>query len=322
MEAVLLDKKGDVLDKGEAVLVYRHPISRQGWACDELVSLFQKAVRRGEREVALAAFAEVAVMAELFPDGAQAKALRTQAVNRISVTAMEDVGVANPALVLAVLEACLPLTARTSRRAPFSWATTAACIEALCASRKTRVQSWLYHAYGAAENAEAAREEGLAVRRLALDDAAALAQVPLSDANCFQCIGDAAALETLWRRLQSSAAAWPRLVRLLGLARKQLSASSQRACIALALALQHYGLLDEEAAAALPLASVEVVRRLRCGEYEVRMLEGAVDKHTAAGRAQGKTTRDFRREGTRVAPEDKRFKDPRLEELYLNSKRV
>lgn len=148
------------MNKGKAKLIYRHSTSFHGFQVDELKSALQKAIRRGQSDTACKAFAEMSNLLSLFPNQTIAKSIRTNAINRVIICALEDVGVANPPLVLYTLENLLPMTWK-KKRADFDFESVITCVMRLADSPKSRVTSWLHHAYGVEANRELSAAEGL-----------------------------------------------------------------------------------------------------------------------------------------------------------------
>src|SRR3990170_1353739 len=106
-------------NKNKAHLGYRNSKSWHGLRIDELKSHMQKAIRRGNFDEASKAFASMANMLDLFPGETLAKSIRTNAINRIVICALEDVGVAAPSIVMGVLRRLLPMTRKGKKRAEF-----------------------------------------------------------------------------------------------------------------------------------------------------------------------------------------------------------
>lgn len=222
------ESKSKVENKmGKAKLIYRHSTSFHGFQMDELKSAMQKAIRRGQSSTACKAFAEMSNMLQLFPGQTLAKSIRTNALNRVIICALEDVGVANPPLVLYTLQSLLPMSWK-KKRAEFDFELVISCIELLAASEKSRVTSWLHHAYAVPANRELSEAEGLCWRSLDLRHA------DLSEPNCFRY--SEAEEAGLVRRIGEQG----RLGHWLALAWSQLS--ERRPALSLGLALAYFHL--------------------------------------------------------------------------------
>lgn len=298
-------------DRNRAVLAYHQDADYTGLKINLLKSQMQKCIRRGLDEQAVYALASMANMARLFPGESRAQGIRTNALNRVMISALEDVGPADAEVVLVVLETLLPMT-RGRQRAAFSLAAAVGCVQLLCAARKSRVGSWLHKAFHA-RNGALATAQGFGAELHAVEPMSA----PLGDANLFGCLDDAAACGILLERCEKESR-WPALQRVLRTAWRQLS--EKRPAAALALAVEHYALAPEEATGlALALAQARVdaalIERLERHDYTIEILPCAIDKHTAAGRAQGKGRAEFVSDGALVTNEHPRFTDERHERL-------
>src|SRR3989304_725323 len=90
-------------DRNRAVLAYHQDADYTGLKSNLLKSQMQKCIRRGLDEEAVYALASMANMARLFPGESRAQGIRTNALNRVIVSALEDVGPAAPDGALAVV---------------------------------------------------------------------------------------------------------------------------------------------------------------------------------------------------------------------------
>jgi len=190
----------------------------------------------------------------------------------------------------------------------------AQCILELAASRKTRVTSHLYHAYGMRENHEMAREQGLDVHAVDLSTA------PLADANCFQCLQqDKQVQDAVVERFLAASfhlGPWRTQIR-----DAYMYLSEKRPVVAFALALLHYKVKVEPLLGRTiePICQARL-ESLENHDFEMVISDDAVDMHTAHGRGLGKTVADFRSNGARLANEDPAFHDAALVYVYINGK--
>lgn len=297
--------------KGKAQLIYRQCKGWHGERVDEVKSDMQKRIRRGD-SLAVYNFAEQVNLCRLFPDDTLAKGIRTNAINRLAVTSAEDVGVADLGTVLVVLRTLLPQTWK-KKRSPFNYAASVACVELLCQARKTRISSWLYHAYGLARKRQLASELGLAV---ALGDVP-MTDTPLDDLNLFRCFENKSE-KLIWERIASSVKAdspYAELMKWLKLAYDHQS--EKRPFLSLALATLHFK--PPVNLPALPLSSPERIRELEEHEYELSILPDSVDKHTARGRAMGADRLLFVERGAIVHNEALEYRDENLIRIYAHN---
>ena len=302
------------MEKNKAVLVYRQSKSYHGLRIDELKSHMQKSVRRGAGDEACKAFSSMTNMLELFPNEPMAKAIRTNALNRVLVCVLEDVGAANPTLVLYVLRRLLPMSWRKQRK-PFSLAAALECLQLMAASPKSRITSHLYHAYGVAANRELALEQRLPVGNVDLSTA------PLSNPNCFRCWDQGKQAQDLVmnRFFQSEHAA--RLDGVCWLKEAYAQLSEKRPVVAFALACAHLDLSAESMLYKGACVSENALRAYKQHDFDLEILADAVDVHTARGRQSGRTAADFRHRGAAVEREDPRLHNDALLYIYTHTKK-
>jgi hypothetical protein len=310
-------------NKNKAILEYRHSKSWHGLPIDQLKSHMQKAIRRGNFDEASKAFASMANMLDLFRGETLAKAIRTNAINRIVICALEDVGVAAPSVVMDVLRRLLPMT-KQGKRVEFVMDIALACIKALCSAPKTRVMSHLYHAYGVATN----RAQALALH-LPVEQVVDFATYPLDNPNILQCWDAKQADEVMQRLFEEQG---KRLGECKDGEKTKLDPrnqnamhwawrlSEQRPVLQFFVALVHFD-LRVEPCDSWPVVSEKLVTTLEEHEFDLEIWAEALDVHTAAGRQAGKNATNFRNEGAIVTNEDPRFADSRLLQIYLQSKK-
>ena len=104
----------------------------------------QKAIRRGLEEQALCSFFAGYDLLSFFPGKSTALAIQTNFINRLMVIATEDIGLANPLLLRAVLPILWDMSTERHTRKP---ELLAAIIKCLVASPKSRLCSHLAYAY-------------------------------------------------------------------------------------------------------------------------------------------------------------------------------
>ena len=302
------------MEKNKAVLAYRQSKSYHGLRIDELKSHMQKSIRRGAGDEACKAFASMTNMLELFPNEPLAKAIRTNAVNRVLVCVLEDVGAASPTLVLYVLRRLLPMSWRKHRK-PFSLAAALECLQLMAASPKSRITSHLYHAYGVAANRELALEQSLPVGDVDLRTA------PLSNPNCFICWDQGKPAQDLVMNRFFESEHARRLDGVSWLKEAYAQLSERRPVLAFALACAHLKLSAKSMLYTGAHVSKTALRAYKAHEFDVEILADAVDVHTARGRQSGKTAADFRHRGAAVDHEDPRLHNDTLLHIYAHTKK-
>jgi hypothetical protein len=296
-----------------------------GYAFDVVKSDFQKAIRTGREDQALKAFFEMYNMESLFPNNVSSKANRTNIMNRLMISAVEDIGPSQVSLVMRILKGVLRMQKKKERRDPKQLAE---YVHAAASSPgKTRICSHLWSTYGHPKGRILAKEKGLPIRELMQNDTFgtllhqkdpnvfALAYAWLegnkigkkvlrfewSTLRCFLCNNQILSMSDAWTLEECF-----------------YMLTERRPVLQFALALIILPNVEESInsssnnvdAPALPLAS------LLEGEYDYVPHPSAIDKHTHEGRRQGADNLKFIEEGAVVVPQDPRFWDPALVHIY------
>ena len=312
------DEKEGSAFVGRAVAKHNGCVDPWGNPADVAKSNFQKCVRRGMPKEAVRSFFSCYNMEALFPDAQAAKALRTNIINRLLVCVAEDVGVANVALLKKCLEVALPMACRQVPRDPGALG---ALVALAAASKKSRVQSHLFHAY-APENAELATELGLRVSPPDPEDP------DLADPNCFALLGEKKD-DVLWKKIEEAA---PEIAPLLRRAHSKASEFNKRAFMQCALTVAHFSLagglqssiVKTGFSEKLPDKSMrkDVLADLLLNKFELVPIPEAYDKHTSIGRGKSSSTaQQFREVGALVTDPHPDFRFEALEKIYLASKK-
>lgn len=124
------------------VLTRRSKMTAKGFHYADLVSALQKFVRRGMANEA------ISVVVELYNFSIYESYTLTNLVSRLCVITVEDIGIANPSLVVNTLRELIKF--RTKKNDIKKYPTLERLIhivELLCESEKTRYMSWIYNAY-------------------------------------------------------------------------------------------------------------------------------------------------------------------------------
>jgi hypothetical protein len=141
-------------DKGQAVARMGSDKDYFGISIDVRKSDVQKAIRLGNEKQALASFFAVFMMPSFFPRvegeeetykvASRCQGMVTNMINRLIVSALEDIGPANPALVRKVCITLMNMSEDPKLRDP---QTLVRIITLMCRSKKSRVCSHLFHAH-------------------------------------------------------------------------------------------------------------------------------------------------------------------------------
>lgn len=298
-----------------------------GHSFDVMISALQKYIRRSEVEWAVEVAVECWRMGELDP------APRTNLFNRVSIIAVEDVGVASLDRVCKVVDLLSDKKNRTLDNL-------IKCVVTLAdpSTLKTRVMSHLRHAYGWTEKS---RRYGLAI-----DETENNSLLHLFE----ECVKAKKREMFLWysrfiSSLSSSLSKVPKVpktkkpgfnssttdprVKLWEVLYPHLDPS-----VSLPL-MKGYWMASEKAPYIMVAMTVLVyqVERIEMdwvfadyggkvgsilrGDFIIEEIQSyAIDKHTIQGKRLGKTRKDFVMEGAIVIPEDPRFIDELLQEIY------
>lgn len=316
--------------------------TNSGIAVDVVKSDFQKSIRMGNAESALLSFFEMYNMETIFPDVRAAKANRTNIINRMMICAAEDIGPANIELVCLVLTLCLKMQERRESRNSHVFA---GLIEDMAASKKTRICSKLWHAYGAVENREMSIEKGLDIHPVGGggggEDEVNKA-IQRGDPNIFNLAKKAFDeketgnddIDKIWEALIVSSDLPKWVVELMQMAYTKLS--EKRPILQLALTMIVYpnsfqSIKNQERAEFVNIANnkaiyykkrwfgTEAMINLLSCNYDYFPNEKSIDKHTAEGRRNNADRNKFVTEGALVENEHPDYKDDVLDFIYVNS---
>lgn len=303
--------------KGKADDNFRKPLDPWGYGIKVRVSDLQKSIRLGLHRQALASFFSCFNMPKLF-DSPRAKAIRTNAINRLAVIAVEDVGVAHLPLVFHVLRE-IPKLKKTHN------ATELAIIVILLAhTRKTRVASHLYHSY-AAENTVLAKEKKLQT---------GAPTGGLEDPRWFGLIDEDP--EKVWWAISVQD---PKLHKLVFPYWKSVAKNNKRAYLQFALSAIYFERLPSTSErikrhkeSPLKFSGVSnltsLVNKLERndfdGEGKYAPMKVSYDMHTPEGRKtipRSEQKKLFKTEGAAVKRQHGRYYFPDLQYIYLHSKK-
>ena len=311
------DEEEDKIFIGKALAIHRHSIDPWGNEIDVVKSNFQKCIRLGKKREALYSFFSCYNMETIFPYNRAAKALRTNIINRLIVCVCEDVGVANVPLVLKTLEVAFPMSVRETTRSP---AMLAILVYDAAGSKKSRIQSHMYHAY-APENAKLASKLGLSTKPPNMDDP------DLSDPTCFALVGKNDPI--LWEKIEKTR---PGIAPLFKKAYTKAALSNKRAFLQCALAVTHFSiqkegekrdLVRQGLGIRLPDSKLieSILKALILNKFTLIPIPQAFDTHTKAGRQAGASKMKFKEEGAIVTNPHGLFIDQTLEKIYKASKK-
>lgn len=296
--------------RGKADPRYRVGCDPWGFSLSLRKSDLQKAIRRGNLDQALVAFYACFNMPLLFPNNPSAKASQTNILNRVMICAMEDVGVANPQLVREVTSRVFAMTAGKAKR---DGELMERLIEAMCVSKKVRIQSHLTHAYGS-KNREAVIAAGLTLRAEPLPS--------LEDPNWFK-VAERDPMR-VWVKLGAKPGGSKIYQPLLARVYTKVAQKNKRAVLQYALAEAHFKALGKisgpgpfDSPPVLPEAS-PYAHPARKNMMFMPPKDEAYDMHTAEGRSSSDKLK-FRSSGASVSNLDLSIHSPILERIYINS---
>jgi hypothetical protein len=140
---------------GESKSVYQHSTDPWGFSISVRENDMRKAIRRGDYRQAMVSFFVCYNLSRIFgSNDMDAKLIRTNILNRLVVCAVEDIGVANILLVNLVAKVINTLinSFKTNDNPnrhikDFVERSLASIIYQMCISKKTRIHSYMYHAY-------------------------------------------------------------------------------------------------------------------------------------------------------------------------------
>jgi hypothetical protein len=279
-------------------------ITRSGYKTDLIKSALQKWIRRGEQEKAvMAGF-------ELYDLGLIGKPIMSNLWNRLAVIAAEDIGPADPALSLGVIDTVLRGETKPNYLG--------AIIQLMAQSPKTRVMSHLWRSYTVGGlNDEMTRapsihwkdNDPLEIREVANMFAYRLCQ---KDYRCFYWLGRYLEISRGMkvgprnRRTKPEAIIWELLDCPL-LAKAYFTFRENRPFLSLGVMLAIHG--SEPPDHIDPYARLweDYVKPFLSGHYTIVVDDYCVDKHTKEGRSKGRGREDFVSEGAKICNECPKF---------------
>lgn len=274
----------------------------------------QKAIRRGLVEQALVAFHSMFSLAIIFPGNPNGKREQTNIINRIAVCAMEDVGVANVPLVMWAVRVCFGMTMYGEERKPFLLER---IIVALCHSKKTRVMSWMAHAYGHKNRALA--------YKFGIEPPLSIEADPLLTNPQWYNVAETDPL-AVWRVLGVDPAAKPKSRPMLYNIWTKIAQRNRPAVIRFALSVKHFKIkFSPLSANTAPVqekwlhADFDNVEDIRLNLIDKPPQECANDMHVRKAKTREEKIK-FRTEGSYVDNEEKSY-DPVgvLKQIYAES---
>jgi hypothetical protein len=288
-----------------------------GHPFDVMISALQKYTRRSEQTWAVEVAVELYRMGELDP------APRSNLFNRVMVIAVEDIGVADINLTLSVISLLIDKKNRTMDNL-------VAVVNDMASpnTKKTRIMSHLRHAYS---NISKSKKYGLVIH----EDRHGLATLELFE----EALSKRKPEMWLWYAIYLKETANTKIDKTT---KPYLKSKTTDPSVLLWAALSRH--LDRDTF--LPLMngywfasekSPYMMVALSCVQFSIKhtaqvifespkeikhnyiiqsIQDYAIDMHTMVGKRNGKTRADFVNEGALVFPEDDRFIDPLLVEIY------
>ena len=293
--------------------VYRGPFgpskTYSGYSLDIIKSAIQKYIRRNMTTKALIAGYEMYEVGNL--EGA--KAVKTNLFNRLAVISAEDIGYANPELVLAVINYVLTRPSKDNPNKEL--AELFAIIQLLANSPKTRILSHLNRVYVVPEGRALAKKYNVDVS-VPEDPEQAYKDKDLRSLGYY-----GKDLEHNWKIAKDYIPA--NVYTLMDKAVKKFSEKRPFAMFALAWPLMNMPNiiepLDLTPTFNIWYNSEDTIKTIVNHEYQFTIDPFVVDKHTKEGRGQGADRNKFVTEGTVIIPEDTRFKHDLFEKIYIES---
>lgn len=306
------------METGLAVAKHNHSVDYFGVAMDVRKSDMQKAIRRGLFHQAISSFFAGFNMLNLFPGNKTALAIQTNFINRLMVIAVEDIGLANPALLRTILPILFGMSKRKiSRDAD----TLASIVWELTNSKKSRLCSHLFHGYKQS-NRDIAREKGVVFAE----------KTTLETRDCFSWL-ETKQPEEIFECVRTHDACKPHLCEfeLLEKIYRNASAFGKPNVIRYVLGLAHYLSVPntehgafvkaqmEAGKYAMETVSSSMLEPLLAHDEAVFLppLEDSKDVHTAEGRRTGHDAKRFRHVGAIVEDAHELMNDSVLESVYL-----
>ena len=296
---------------GKSMHGYRHTMDAWGFSKSVRKSDFQKAIRRGNFRQAWVSFFSMYNLESIYPLQTTAKSLRTDMLNRLVVCAMEDIGIANPRLVLGVtiftddfikVREGIPKIgdSHVVRGAIATY------IFNMCLSKKTRVQSHIAHAYAEKNKSMAIAKDDItwSEHPNSLDDANMIRILEEDQALAWKMFGKEihGVFHKVWKRTtdQSRKAIIRYVFALLHFSRKKLVQNTHGGPDSIKLTLIPIDMGFE--------AYTKNMKKLD-------PLECAYDMHTSGGKTQ-EAKKEFRTEGAKVSNEDESLILPSYKSIY------
>lgn len=305
---------------GLAVAKHNHSVDYFGVAIDVRKSDVQKAIRRGVFQQAASSFFAGFNMLELFPGNKTALAIQTNFINRLIIIAVEDVGLANPALLRTILPI---LHGMSKNKVPRDPDVLASIVLELVNSPKSRLCSHLFNGYKKT-NRKLAVEKGVVF--------SSGSTINLETPDCFGWIEDQTPEEIfdvihahprckpfltdfiLMAKIHKTASKFgkPNMIRyILGLAHYLSVPDTERGQFVTA-EMQRVGTVMEGIS-----SSVMVPLLLNDPVIFLSPLDDSADVHTAEGRKAGHDSKRFRQTGALVENAHRLMNDSILECIYL-----
>jgi len=318
-----------------------------GYTVDVMKSGLQKYIRRGMLEKALTCGIELYRMAEV-----GATNIVSNLYNRIAVISAEDIGPANPDLVVGVIRYVLNSTANNRSKEEL-----ALTIQVLSESTKTRCLSHIWRAFTTPNGREYAQRSGITVDTLLspnmdrsfqwldkdpeeIRDSLEMFRhrIEHHDLNAFYWLGQYLEISKgkkihprsrktkpdtlLWLSMQAYLD--PLVYQTLYQAYGTFSENRPFLSLAVYLSLVRYQLSNDVCIRSLSgiWNDNQYLDDLLAGRYQLDIDEYVVDQHTKEGRKQGKSRQNFVHEGAvvnNIAVEFTEGYFPVLEQIYNNS---
>lgn len=304
---------------GVANPAYRSAVDAFGCAISARISDIQKATRLDMSKQLLCSFFACYNMRALF-DTPRGKAIATNALNRLAVISVEDIGVANLPLVLHILRELPELKKSYTRETRNKLV---ALLSLMAHSKKTRIQSHLYHTYHPA-NADLASQNGFDGGEWTSHWA---------DARVFGLVDSRP--EWLWTQIKDSDS---KLYDAVFPHWKKASKKNKRPFLQFALAVEHFAHVErtrryiakkkkQSCAVAVPPDLPVLVKQLETNDFDGggarKPMQVSYDMHTAEGRSaipKSEQKRQFKTIGARVKHQHPHFYSEKMEQIYINSR--